>query len=473
MKLLPTLLCVLLVGTFAAQAADKPNVLFISVDDLNDWIGALGKRADVKTPNLDRLAARGVLFTKAYCAAPACNPSRTALMTGLRPSTTGIYHNDQPWRPVLKDTVTLTQYFQAAGYQVTGAGKIFHNAYNDTASWQDYYKSQGFPSPAKRAMTGTGHFDWGVLDVGDEEMGDTKVVDYGINFLRQPQSKPFFLAVGCQKPHLPFYAPKKYFDLYPLASVKPPKVLADDLADVPPAGIKMAKPDGDHRKVVEAGQWEHAVQSYLACISYMDAQIGRLIDALDASPYAKNTIIVLWSDHGWALGEKQHWRKFALWEETTRVTLMAVAPGVTTANQKCDRTVNLVDLYPTLIELCGLEKKAGLDGQSLVPLLKDAKASRAEPSITTEGRENHAVRTERWRYIRYANGDEELYDHDADPLEWKNLAKDASFAATKTELAALLPKVNAPDAPRQKGKGGEDDADAKKEKKEKKKKQQD
>ncbi|HEY1171587.1 MAG TPA: sulfatase [Verrucomicrobiae bacterium] len=449
----------------SVQAAEKPNVLFIAVDDLNDWIGALGKRPDVKTPNMDRLASRGVLFTKAYCAGPACNPSRAALMSGKRPSTTGVYHNDQPWRPVMKDTVTLSQHFMQNGYRVEGGGKIFHNAYNDLASWEKWTKNPGFPEPKKRALEGTGHFDWGMVDATDDQMGDTKVVDWGISFLKEKQDKPFFLAVGMIKPHLPFYAPKKYFDMYPIDKVKTPKVQADDLADVPPAGVKMAKPQGDHKKVVEAKEWEHAVQSYLACITYTDAQIGRLIDALDASPYAKNTIIVLWSDHGWHLGEKEHWRKFALWEEATRVVFMAVVPGMTKAKQECARTVNLLDIYPTMIDLCGLPKRDGIEGNSLVPLLKDPKAKWEHPSITTHGRNNHAVRTERWRYIRYEDGSEELYDHDADPLEWKNLASDAKFASVKAELIKSLPAVNAPDAPKEKAaKDDEDDRPKKKKK---------
>lgn len=434
----------------AANYGDKPNVLFIAIDDLNDWIGALGKREDVKTPNLDQLAARGTLFTRAYCPAPACNPSRTAIMVGRRPSTTGVYHNDQPWRPVLKDAVTLAQHFQQSGYRVEGGGKIFHNSFNDQASWQFWMRNPGFPEPQKRSLQGTGHFDWGAVQASDDEMGDTKVVDWGIKFLKEKQERPFFLAVGTIKPHLPFYAPQKYFDLYPLSQVKRPKVLENDLDDIPPAGIKMAKPDGDHKKVVEAGEWEHAIQSYLACISYVDGQIGRLVQALDQSPHAANTIIILWSDHGWHLGEKQHWRKFALWEEATRVTFMVVAPGVTKPRQVCGRTVNLLDLYPTLIELCGLPGRDGLEGVSLVPLLKNPQAPWDHPSLTTHGRDNHGIRTERWRYIRYNDGTEELYDHDRDPLEWKNLAKSPEFNQVKLELAKWLPKVNVPDAPREK-----------------------
>lgn len=435
----------------AAESA-RPNVLFIAVDDLNDWVGCLGKRTDVKTPNIDRLAARGVLFTRAYCAAPACNPSRTALLTGLLPSSTGVYHNDQPWRPVLKDAVTLPQHFAAAGYRVEGGGKIYHNAYNDLPSWQKWVRAGAFPEPKNKPVNGlnAAQFDWGPVTEPEEEMGDFKTATWGAEFLQQKHEKPFFLAVGFIRPHLPFYAPQKYFDLYPLDKVELPKVLERDLDDIPPAGVKMAKPEGDHRKVVEAKQWQKAVQAYLACISFTDAQVGRLLDALDKSEHAKNTIVVLWSDHGWHLGEKQHWRKFALWEEATRVTLTMTVPGLTPTDRKCDRTVNLVDLYPTLVELCGLPAKKELEGKSLTPLLKDPNAKWDRPSLTTHGRNNHALRSERWRYIRYADGSEELYDHDADPLEWKNLAGDPKLAKVKEELSAWLPKVNVPDAPKDK-----------------------
>src|SRR5262245_62152492 len=196
-------------GVQAAAPSARPNVLFLAIDDLNDWIGALGKRPDVKTPNLDRLAARGVLFTRAYCAAPACNPSRTALLTGLRPATTGVYHNDQPWRPVLKNAVTLPQYLMAHGYTVEGGGKIFHNAFNDEASWQHWVRERGNPQPPNAPVNGlkAGHFDWGPVDVADDAMGDHRVVSWGVEFLQKKHDKPFFLAVGLIRPHLPFYAP--------------------------------------------------------------------------------------------------------------------------------------------------------------------------------------------------------------------------------------------------------------------------
>jgi len=428
----------------SAPAAEKPNVLFIAVDDLNDWTGALGGYPGIETPSLDRLAANGTLFTRAYCSAPACNPSRASLMTGVRPSTSGVYHNSQPWRRAMPDVVTLPQQFQAAGYKVWGGGKIYHGRFPDPPSWHEYFKRPNDPLPKKRPLNGipnTAHFDWGVVPVSDEEMSDTKVTSWGIDFLQQKQTQPFFLAVGIFRPHLPWYAPQKYFDKYPLEKIKLPETLDNDLDDVPAVGQEIAR-QRDHNRVTSSHNWKKAVQGYLASITYADAQIGRLLDALEKSPHAENTIVVLWSDHGWHLGEKRHWRKFALWEEATRVTMMMSVPGVTKPGSRCERTVSLLDIYPTLCDLCGVEKPSQLEGDSLQPLLKDPSHEWNRPAITTHGQNNHAVRDERWRYIRYHDGGEELYDHQADPLEWKNLAGDDKYKAVKAGLAVHLPKVN-------------------------------
>ena len=437
------------------QGSKRPNVLFIAIDDLNDWIGCLGGHPDVRTPNLDRLAARGVLFTNAHCSAPACNPSRASLMTGILPSTSGVYHNPNPWRrsPVLKDAVTIPQHFMAHGYRAVGGGKIYHGGFPDPPSWQEYFPSQqknkpDDPMPDSRPLNGipkTAHFDWGPVDVDDPAMGDRKVAEWAISELNKQHDKPFFLGCGFFRPHLPWYVPKKYFDLYPADKVTLPNVKEDDLDDVPPIGRKMAKPQGDHRKVIEHRQWRKAVQGYLASITFVDTCVGRVLDAFDRSRYTDNTIIVLWSDHGWHLGEKLHWRKFSLWEEATHNVLMVVAPGVTRPRQRCARPVTMLDIYPTLIDLCGLKKKPELQGQSLVPLLRDPAADRRRPALTTHGRENHSLRTERWRYVRYSDGTEELYDHDNDEMEWTNLAGDPTYANVKRQLARWLPKDNVPE----------------------------
>jgi arylsulfatase A-like enzyme len=437
-------------------------VLFIAADDLNDWVGSLGGHPDTRTPNMDRLAARGVNFTRAYCAAPACNPSRAALLTGRRPSTSGVYHNSQPWWPVMPNVVTMPQYFMQHGYRVVGGGKIFHNSFNDMASWQEWQKAGPFPQPDKVPHNGipaTSHFDWGPVATDDSGMGDHVTVDWAVADLNMPHDKPLFLACGMIRPHLPWYAPEKYFSLFPAEKISLPKILETDLDDVPEAGVKIARPQGDDTKVREHHQHRQAVQGYLASIAYCDYEIGRLLDGLDKSPLAKNTIVVFWGDHGWHLGEKHHWRKFALWEEATRVPLFIMAPGITKPQGTSGRTVNLMDLYPTLADLCGLPVDSAWDGKSLRPLLENPSAAWDRPSVTTHGKDNHAVRSEQWRYIRYADGSEELYDHQSDPQEWKNLASDGQYAAVKKELAQWLPKVNVPDAPQQrggegKGKGG-------------------
>ncbi|MHC4800214.1 MAG: sulfatase, partial [Planctomycetota bacterium] len=396
----------------ANAATDRPNVLFIAVDDLNDWIEGLGGYEGVKTPNLDRLADRGVLFSRAYCSAPACNPSRASLMTGIRPSTSGVYHNPQPWRLAMPNVVTLPQHFMAHGYHVVGCGKLYHGPYHDDASFHKYLRRPADPLPKVRPVNGMttqgSHFDWGPVDVPDKEMSDWKVTQWACDYLKQKHDKPFFLGVGIFRPHLPWYAPQKHFDLYPLSQIKLPLVKDNDLDDVPPLGIKMAKPDGDHKAVLETDNWEKAVQGYLASIHFADACIGLLLDTLDKSGYDQNTIIVLWGDHGWHLGEKLHWRKFALWEEATRVPFMVVAPGTAKAKSLCHQTVSLLDIYPTLIELCSLAPKEELEGKSLVRLLKKPDAQWNRPVITTHGRNNHAVRDQRWRYIRYSDGNEEL-----------------------------------------------------------------
>ena len=437
---------------------DKPNVLFMAIDDLNDWIGCLGGHPDVRTPNLDRLAKRGVLFTNAHCSAPACNPSRASLMTGILPSTSGVYHNPNPWRrsPVLKDAVTIPQHFMAHGYRAVGGGKIYHGSFPDPASWQEYFPDQkknkpDDPMPNGRPLNGipkTSHFDWGPVNARDEDMGDWKVANWAIHELNKRHKSPFFLACGFFRPHLPWYVPQKYFDLYPADKVTLPNVKDNDLDDVPPIGIKMARPQGDHRKVTEHNQWRKAVQAYLASISFVDTCVGRVIDGLDNSPYKDNTIVILWSDHGWHLGEKLHWRKFSLWEEATHNLLMMVAPGTTKPGQRCDHPVSMLDIYPTLIELCGLANRSELEGRSLVPLLNDPEAQWDRPALTTHGKDNHSLRTRRWRYIRYSDGTEELYDHREDEMEWRNLAKDPRYASVKRQLTAWLPKKNVPEVPK-------------------------
>ncbi len=442
----------------AAQKKSPPNVLFIAIDDLNDWVGVLGGHPQARTPNIDKFCRSGVLFTKAYCAAPSCNPSRAALLTGRRPSSSGVYFNSQDWRQPLADFITLPAYFMQNNYLVWGGGKIFHGRYPAAKVWHEYYRGKNKLPKKKFPKNGIGgNMTWGPLPADDKVMPDTQMTDWAIKKLNQKQAKPFFLAVGYIKPHLTWHAPQKYFKMHPLKKVLLPKVNESDLNDIPPPGIKLAKRSGDHAKIRKKGNWQEAVQAYLATSTYMDAQLGRLLEALANSPHAENTIIILWSDHGWHLGEKEHWRKFALWEDACRVPMAMRVPGLTQPNQKCERPVNLLDIYPTLVELCHLPGNKKLQGNSLVPLLKNPKQNWEFPSITTYGRNNHAVRLNHYRYIRYSDGSEELYDQSKDPHEWTNLANDSKYRQIKLKLAKHLPKVNVKEAPKslrkKKGKG--------------------
>lgn len=447
----------------AMGAAAKPDILFIAIDDMNDWIGCLGGHPQSKTPNLDRLAARGTLFTNAHCAAPACNPSRAALMSGLRPFTSGVFQNGSPAGAMLRDTLPLNRFMLQQGYLVLGGGKIYHGtnpeSSGDVSFWSDYWRRESDPHPPVKSVSGLNrsHFDWGPLDCADEEMGDYKLVSWAAEMLHQNHDKPLFLAVGFVKPHLPWYVPQKYFDRYPLETVQLPAVKEDDLDDVPPAGVVMAKPDGDHKAVVDGAQWSHAVRGYLATLAFVDDQIGRLMEAVDSSGRAKDLVIVLWSDHGWHLGEKQHWRKFALWERATKAPMMVVAPGLTKPGARCEAPVDFMSIYPTVADLAGLPIPPHVEGPSLRPLLADPDADWPHLSLCTHIRGNHAVRDRHWRYIRYADGSEELYDHRTDPNEWANLASDPKFNDVKARLAAPMPADEAPDTAGVK-KGGDSDS---------------
>jgi arylsulfatase A-like enzyme len=426
------------------MAAAKPNVLFIAVDDLNHWVGYLGRNQQTITPNIDKLAARGVRFTRSYCASPVCNPSRAALMSGMRSSTTGVYNNGIDWRNIVPTEKCLPATFRKAGYVALGAGKIYHGGFDRHEEWDDYHKEKG-REPKPKGSDGVGGIKFAPLDCEDSDLSDYGIADYGIEQLGKKQDKPFFLTIGFHKPHMPWNVPQKWYDMHPLDKIELPPHLepGKDLADLPPSGVRMAKPDGDHAAMVKSGRWKEAVQGYLAAISYLDMNVGRLIEALDKSAYKDNTMIVFWGDHGWHLGEKEHWRKFALWEEAARAPLLWVVPGVTKPGL-CERTVDFMSIYPTLCDLCEIEKPAHLDGKSIVPLLKDPQATWDTPALTTHEFQNHGVRSEGWRYIRYENGDEELYDETKDPLEHTNLAKDSAFAEKKAELAKSLPKVNVP-----------------------------
>lgn len=464
-----------------AHAVDRPNVLFLAVDDMKDWVNCLGGyEGKVHTPNIDRLAARGTLFTNAHCPSPKCAPSRAAIMTGLWPSTSGLYDNGHWWKPNYPDLVTIPIHFRKHGYTVVGAGKIFHHTAgnNPPSQWDEFERlvfrddpwyrgvklnypwskvgpaPKGFPFSKVKGLPHEN--DWGSLPLTETDYDDVGTANYAIRFLKNHAAGAkagaaphFFLACGLFRPHLPWYAPKKYFGLYPLKDVVLPKVKPDDLDDVPKAGKQFAKSRrSDLEKIRKADRLKHAVQAYLASISFADAQLGRVLDALDASPYAQNTIVMLWSDHGWHLGEKNHWHKTTLWEEATRVPFIISAPGYEPA--RCSRPVSLIDIFPTLNELTGLPADKSHDGLSLVPLLKNPNADRTRPAMIQFRSGNVALRSEHHRYIRYADGSEELYDHRTDSNEWKNLASDPKYLVIKRELAKHLPESWAKSAPTKK-----------------------
>ncbi len=400
-----------------------------------------------------------MLFTNAHCASPKCAPSRAAIMTGLKPSTTGLYDNGHWWMPNLPDVVTLPMHFRKQGYQVVGAGKIFHHTAgnNPPNQWDDFFRltfrndpwfrsvkknypwSKSGPNPSGfpfSRVNGLGHEnDWGSLNIEDQLYDDSLTADYAIKFLSQQHDRPYFLACGFFRPHLPWYVPPQFFDLYPLAEIELPKVSKDDLNDVPAQGKRFATArQSDLQAIQNANRWQHAVQAYLASISYADHQVGRVLDALEARGDDKNTVICLWSDHGWHLGEKQHWHKSTLWEEATRVPFIISAPGLEAG--ACDQPVSLLDLFPTLNDVCQLPAIATHDGMSLLPLLREPKSDWERPAVIEYQLGNSAVRSRRFRYIQYHDGGEELYDLKQDPYEWKNLAEHPDYAATKKKLAA-------------------------------------
>jgi choline-sulfatase len=444
-------------------AADKPNILFIAIDDQNDWIGCLDGHPQIKTPHIDRLASRGTVFTNAHCQSPLCNSSRTSLMTGLRPSTTGIY-GLAPWfRDVAqyKDLVSLPQYLKKQGYTTYSTGKIYHGGYGRKKTDKEFDvlgpaagvgvwpKKKLVDTPAKHKLV-----DWGVFPHRDEDKGDWKVASWAVDQLNQKPQEPFFLSVGFFLPHVPCYATQKWFDLYPEDSLELPPLKRNDRDDTPRFSwyLHWKLPEPRFKFLEEANEWKNLVRSYLACTSFVDSQVGRVLDALESNGLEENTVVVLWSDHGWHLGEKLITGKNTLWDRSTRVPLIFAGPGVAKSS-RCSKPAELLDMYPTLVELCGLPKQPKLEGHSLLPQLKDSDAPRSWPTITTHNHDNHGVRSEHWRYIRYADGSEELYDMRNDPNEWNNLlgdpskGKDPAISKIVQEHRRHLPKASAKPAP--------------------------
>ncbi len=469
--------------SIAQQQDNRTNVVFISLDDMNDWLGCYGGHPDAKTPNIDRLAERAILFTNAHCVSPICGPSRASVLTGMRPETTGVYHNKGTYIDYVPKAVTFPEYFRAHGYVTMAAGKVDHGLgepnprlWNkngpdcgvlgtpfigdelhtrfmkpkrtiNRGSLRITLPANGGLSAIDRPSNTWDSFDWAPTDCPETDYPDRKIADWSVEQLRKQHGKPFLLAVGFYKPHQPFFAPRRYFEMYDANKIALPNTIAGDLFDIPIPGRELATQpwtSGTHKTVVEHGAWRDAVHAYLATVSFVDAMVGRVVEALDNSPHSKNTWLVLWSDHGWSLGEKEHWGKHVPWKESVRVPLLIVPPRNIARKSfepgsRCNARVSLLDLYPTLVEICDLPVQPDVEGKSVMPLLKKPNGKWSDAAVTTIGRGTHSVTDGRWRYVRYFDGSEELYDLESDPNEWFNIATRPDHSKTKQELARHIP----------------------------------
>ncbi len=435
----------------------KTNVLFIMSDDLTCMLGCYGEK-QMKTPNIDKLAKRGVLFERAYCQYPLCNPSRASLMTGRRPDTTKVVNNSLFFRKTLPDVVTLPELFKNNGYYSARVGKIYHygvpgqigtSGMDDPQSWNEFINPRGHDKDVEKQvinyMPNNGNLGaalaWLDDEANDEDETDGKVATDAIHLLEQHQDKPFFIAAGFYRPHVPEISPKKYYEWYPFEKISLPKEPPEHMAAIPPMAFHVKPPNYD----LSEEKLRRFKRGYLASVSFMDAQVGRLLDALDRLKLADNTIVVFVSDHGWMLGQHGQWQKQSLFEESARVPMIIYVPHEKSNGRKSSCVVEMIDIYPTIAELCGLSAPAGFEGKSLAPLLKNPKASWSKPAftqVTTGERNGRSVRTERWRYTEWDDGKAgvQLYDHDSDPHELKNLAKDPRYAKTVGEMKSLLKK---------------------------------
>jgi iduronate 2-sulfatase len=455
LRWLSAFVCIFALAAPAAAQAKKQNVLFIVSDDLNARLGCYGD-AIVQSPNLDRLAKRAVRFERAYCQFPLCNPSRASFMTGRRPDTTRVLENKTHFRDHHPDVVTLSQLFGRAGYVTLRVGKIYHygvplqigtDGLDDKASWQQVINPKGRDRDDEDKIFSLipgkfgGTLSWRAMATKDEEHTDGLAATAAIKLLEQNKERPFFLAVGFYRPHTPYVAPQHHFDRYPPERMPLAKVPANFKQGVPPLAFGSGHKEQD---AMSDAQRREALQAYFASITHMDAQVGRLLEALERLGLAENTVVVFFSDHGYHLGEHGLWQKMSLFEQSARVPLLIARPGAPGNGKSCPRTVELIDLYPTLADVCAVEAPAGYEGQSLRPLLDNPQAPRDRPAITQvtrgKGVMGRSVRTERWRYTEWADGKQgaQLYDHNNDPLEERNLATDPAHAATVAAMRALL-----------------------------------
>ena len=442
---------ILFISLSLSAAEKKPNFLFIAIDDMNDWTGFLGGHPEAKTPNMDKLASLGVNFSNAHCSAPGCSPSRNSLLFGIEPFKSGLYqfyeHKKLPVE-LMKSYTPVTEFLKDNGYNTYGSGKIHHRRNATASEWTEFFP-KGKASLEFDAKDGYRHgnstksnFSPTLNPLRDHI--DYKNTTFGVEVLKRKHDKPFFLGVGIIKPHLPFVAPKQFFDLYP-KEVEAPKIKEGDLDDVPAVGRSMAKIPDDI-KFTKDKAWTKVRRAYLACNSWADHNVGRLLDALKKSAYTDNTIVILWSDHGYGMGEKRHFRKFALWEITTRVPFIIwdTRDKAAPMGRKVDDGVSLINIYRTMAEFADLQPPKYVDGFSLVPQMKDPANPLPGPAICTWGRGNYTIRNKHWRYTRYYDGTEELYSHETDPEEWNNLAANPEFTDIRKQLRAQLPEKGAP-----------------------------
>ena len=451
-KLVIAVLASLFIFVTHAEAA-RPNVLMICIDDLNDWVGFLGGHPNALTPHMDALAKRGCNFTNAHCSVPVCSASRVSVMSGIGPTTHGSYELGPAYEelPALADVPTMQRYFKTNGYFTVAGGKVLHHGFRGRLA-SDIDRSLGRrknprpPKPLNRPKDWSGAWDWGQFPARDSQMAEIQLANAAAATLGEKFDKPFFMSIGFFRPHVPLYVPGKWFDLYDETTLTLPKDPQSDIADLPGNFLKInnyaAAPT--HAEVVEQGKQRGLTHAYLAAISFVDHCVGIVLDALDASPHAQNTIVVLWSDHGFHLGEKQHWAKRTLWEESTRVPLLFAGAKIKDG-QTCGEAVSLLDIYPTLVALCDLPANSQLQGISLIPQLSDAAKQRNEPVMTSSYFGNHSIRTRDWRLIVYEDGAEELYDHRNDPDEFHNLANDPAHRTIRNQLLKALPKDAAPE----------------------------
>jgi uncharacterized sulfatase len=484
---MPRLLALAALVLFAAPsfAQEKMNVLFIASDDLtNNALGCYGSPV-CKSPNIDKLAAKGVRFDRAYCQFPLCNPSRASFLTGLRPDTTKVYENATQFRKNVPDAQTLPQTFQKGGYFVARVGKLYHygvpgqigtDGLDDKPSWQQVVNPRGRDKDdedknliftlnpmGKGSGRYGGTLSWLAADGTDAEQTDGKIADEVIKLLEANKGKPFFLACGFFRPHTPYVAPKKYFDMYPPDKLTLPKVPEDHRKSAPAPAFGSAKAEQD--KMTDA-QRREALQAYYAATTFMDAQVGRVLEALDKLKLADKTIVVFISDHGYHLGEHGLWQKMSVFENSARVPLVIYDPRAKGNGKACGRTVELIDLHPTLAELAGLTPPTGTDpkvpaaeGKSLKALLDNPSAKWDKPAITQVSRGTptttgevvgknpwflgYSVRNERYRYTEWDGGKRgvQLYDYEKDAAELKNLADDPAYADVVKQMKALLPQA--------------------------------